>query len=37
MENSFFVFLFLKKCLIELIKKFFRINKIKNIFESWFF
>ena len=26
-----------RTCLVELIKKFFRINKIKNMFESYFF
>ena len=26
-----------KKCLVELIKKFFIISKIKNIFKSYFF
>ena len=31
-------FLLLKKtCFVELIKKFFRISKIKNMFEIYFF
>ena len=35
--KTVFVLKKIKTCFVELIKKFFRISKTKNMFESYFF